>query len=112
MLWLLSIMDNIRPFIAVGTIICTLSLLGSLIAIIYSLSEGESDLTIQTKKTLRIGIIIGAVITIIGSLFPTRRDLVEAYFMIEGRKVIASENFDKVMSKVEKKIDRMLKEDK
>ena len=100
-LYLLSILDNARIFLTIlgATLIFTLFFY-------YCSIVGEKK---PLNKKLLVSLIIPAFLSFfICGFTPTKKSLIESYLIIEGQKIITSENADKFFQKLDEKSDEII----
>ena len=115
-IYLLSILDDVgTAFSTGGGIIGFLSLLGLVIVHLnrvgstgYRNSEDYYTYLAKFEKLLRVTTCLGLMVWCIGYSLPARRDLIEAYVIVEGSKVMTAENGEKMAEAVAERFDRVL----
>ena len=103
-LYLLSILDNARIFLMVlgGLFILTAFIYWEKFQHDYS---GRESL----NKNLLASFLIAAFLSFfICGFTPTKKSLIESYLIIEGQKIITSENADKFFKKLDEKSDEII----
>jgi len=100
-LYLLSILDSARFFfIALGGLLIFTSFC-------YFLIFGEERKSLS-KKLLASFFIAAFLSFFICGFTPTKKSLIESYLIIEGQKIITSENADKFFQKLDEKSDEII----
>ena len=96
-IYLLSITDNIC-LIGWGAL-----LFGPVSFIVGMTEGGEKNIRICNRITvLCLAVVFAAVLT------PSRRGILEAYFMVEGVKVVNAQNAEKAIDEFTKRVDRII----
>ena len=99
-LYLLSILDNARIFFTILGATLTFTLF------FYYAIVGEQK---PLNKKLLASLIIPAFLSFfICGFTPTKKSLTESYLIIEGQKIITSENADKFFQKLDEKSDEII----
>lgn len=99
-LYLLSILDNARIFLMV---------LGGLFILTAFFYWGNSEERNPLNKNLLASFFIAAFLSFfICGFTPTKKSLTESYLIIEGQKIITSENADKFFQKLDEKSDEII----
>jgi uncharacterized membrane-anchored protein len=115
LIYLLSIIDSVSIFFGVSGF---LTVLVSGIWAIACLSDFTSYSTKMQEekrpafwKAIRVSKIagtVGIILMVIGVLVPDKRDLIQAYLMVEGRKVANVEQVEEIVDGVMKRVDRVI----
>ena len=104
-LYLLSILDNARIFLMV--------LGGLFILTAFFYWEKFQRLLCNERESLNKNLLASFLIAAFLSFFicgftPTKKSLIESYLIIEGQKIITSENADKFFQKLDEKSDEII----
>ena len=104
--YLLSILDRIAETLEV------IGALGGLLAFclcvwyfIQRYEDSEHELLPKIKRGLIAALVVCVVFSVCAVLVPTKADLIQAYLIVEGRKVLTAENIEQITDAVVERIE-------
>ena len=116
-LYLLSITDKLggglETLTVISGLVCAVFIIGSLFYRFGSIngwSESEEEVAGLSfwKKGIKYSTAVFLPAAILSSMVPGKRDIVEAYAMVEGSKIITAANGEKVAAEVAERFDSFL----
>ena len=105
----LSILDNAhevaRPMVGIGGLLGTIALAVS----IGMVGDDGCKHVVKPLRRLSFILLSVAIVGLVLYIFvPTKRDLIEAYIIIEGKEIVNAENADKAIQRVDQLVERVL----
>lgn len=110
-LYLLSIIDNLHviciPAMVVGSLLAFITVITTCCSFDTS-TEAESVWLRKFSYKMFKFLILAFSIAFLFSLVPTRDDIVKAYMMQEGAKLVTAKNADKAVEEFTKRLDKVI----
>lgn len=109
-LYLLSIIDNLHNLFIAGMIIGIFCASCSVVVWIISIDSDVDNPSMFRKMAIRFCkfTAIAFSIAFLFSLVPTRDDIVKAYMIQEGAKLVTAKNADKAVEEFTKRLDKVI----
>lgn len=106
LIWALAALPNFGSAIAIlGGVMILVSIFIFMFSHEYSESEPSSS---RLRKISLFTIVSGILFFVLGWLVPRQNDIVKAYLMIEGSKIITADNAEEASKEIIKKVDIVL----
>lgn len=111
-LYLLSIIDNISDLFVPA--ITSAIIFGIVAVILFCISfdkDVNEDFRLSVGKLANLVkncVIVAVFISVLCSLVPTRDDIVKAYMIQEGAKLVTAKNADKAVEEFTKRLDKVI----
>lgn len=111
-LYLLSIIDNISDLFVPAI---TSAIIFGIVAVILFCISFDKDVNEEFKTNVRKlanlvknCVIVAVFMSVLCSLVPTRDDIVKAYMIQEGAKLVTAKNADKAVEEFTKRLDKVI----
>ena len=111
-IYLLSIMDGLGVGVGIlGGLSGTIGFVCCLVGALFVLSPIDEEDTPRFRLLLKAGIgmcVVATFCLLVSMAIPTKRDIIEAYIMVEGSKVANAENVEDAAKNVSDKLDKLI----
>jgi hypothetical protein len=107
-IWLLSISDKIECLFPMGFVFGVISIIVFAFAKACEIENPENPGPAALAKYMKLVLICCFTAGLVGMLTPSRKSLVESYFMVHGSKVVTAENAEKAIDGTVKRIDKLI----
>jgi len=111
-LYLLSIIDNISDLFVPAI---TSAIIFGIVAVILFCISFDKDVNEEFRTNVRKlanlvknCVIVAVFMSVLCSLVPTRDDIVKAYMIQEGAKLVTAKNADKAVEEFTKRLDKVI----